>query len=274
METSEPFVADPNQMTSRANRSNPKPGDPSHPLVKGDAPLLFESRVARNGRGAPSETARPLKAQSGQTGKGDGAPLLLTSEPPRKEVMPSEVPAESILSAEASHDHAKTCPSPDAGLALLVPDPASSGSLPESLARYAPHGFSLRMWSDSLAPTEGTILRSSSTRWGNSAMGGPIGYSTLDTSECPRGAVESTLSAILQDGAIIPQRYYLSPKAAAGILRRAERRGKQLPHRLEQALRALVDGAATSTTKPTSPKSPMPAKRRTRSAPARRSAGT
>lgn len=37
---------------------------------------VFESRFARNGRGAPDEIVPPLKAQSGQSGKGDAAPLL------------------------------------------------------------------------------------------------------------------------------------------------------------------------------------------------------
>lgn len=36
---------------------------------------VFESRYARNGRGAPDTVAPPLKAENGQTGKGDGAPL-------------------------------------------------------------------------------------------------------------------------------------------------------------------------------------------------------
>jgi DNA (cytosine-5)-methyltransferase 1 len=38
--------------------------------------VAFESRFARNGRGAPSEVVPPLKAQSGETGKGDAAPLV------------------------------------------------------------------------------------------------------------------------------------------------------------------------------------------------------
>lgn len=42
----------------------------------GDA-VAFESRFARNGRGAPSEVVPPLKAQPGQTGKGDAAPLVV-----------------------------------------------------------------------------------------------------------------------------------------------------------------------------------------------------
>jgi DNA (cytosine-5)-methyltransferase 1 len=40
-------------------------------------PAVFEARVARNGRGAPADVAPPLKAQNGQTGKGDGAPLVM-----------------------------------------------------------------------------------------------------------------------------------------------------------------------------------------------------
>jgi len=38
--------------------------------------VAFESRFVRNGRGAPSEVVPPLKAQSGETGKGDAAPLV------------------------------------------------------------------------------------------------------------------------------------------------------------------------------------------------------
>jgi DNA (cytosine-5)-methyltransferase 1 len=42
----------------------------------GHEPLIFESRIARNGRGAPSDVSPPLKAQSGEDGRGDGAPLV------------------------------------------------------------------------------------------------------------------------------------------------------------------------------------------------------
>jgi site-specific DNA-cytosine methylase len=38
--------------------------------------FVFESRFARNDRGAPSQIVPPLKAQSGQSGRGDGAPLV------------------------------------------------------------------------------------------------------------------------------------------------------------------------------------------------------
>lgn len=45
---------------------------------------------------------------------------------------------------------------------------------------------------------------------------------------------ESSLSQILQTR--VPQKYYLSPKACLGILRRASVRGKELPPVLKAAL--------------------------------------
>ena len=59
--------------------------------------------------------------------------------------------------------------------------------------------------------------------------------STLNTGVSPRGAKESSLSQILQ--ADPPLKYYLSPKACLGILRRAFERGKELPPKLEGALK-------------------------------------
>ena len=52
------------------------PHDRSHANAGGQVAVCFESRVARNGRGGPSEVVPPLKAQSGGTGRGDAAPLL------------------------------------------------------------------------------------------------------------------------------------------------------------------------------------------------------
>ena len=60
-----------------------------------------------------------------------------------------------------------------------------------------------------------------------SLPGPPVG-------ESPRDAEESSLSQILE--ATVPERYYLSPKACGGIIRRAGNRGKKLPSILEAAL--------------------------------------
>ena len=66
----------------------------------------------------------------------------------------------------------------------------------------------------------------------------PGGSMMLNTGESPSVARESTLSQILQANA--PEKYYLSAKACAGILRRAEKRGKELPTMLKDALEEVV----------------------------------
>ena len=52
--------------------------------------------------------------------------------------------------------------------------------------------------------------------------------------EHPREGNASTLSEILMPG--VPEKYYLSPKACQGILRRASARGRELPAILKKAL--------------------------------------
>jgi hypothetical protein len=61
------------------------------------------------------------------------------------------------------------------------------------------------------------------------------------------GASVCSLSATLETGAVPPP-YYLSPKACAGILRRAKKRGKVLPRPLEQALQAVAARMAPAPT--------------------------
>jgi hypothetical protein len=47
-----------------------------------------------------------------------------------------------------------------------------------------------------------------------------------------------SLSHVLEDGRAVPPRFYLSQRACEGILRRAERRGKELPPLLLEALKS------------------------------------
>jgi DNA (cytosine-5)-methyltransferase 1 len=70
---------------------------------------------------------------------------------------------------------------------------------------------------------------------------------TLSTSESPSDATESFLPDVLETGPHL-SKYFLSPKAATGILRRAGRRGRELPPHLAIALSQLSraeDGEAT-----------------------------
>ena len=67
-------------------------------------------------------------------------------------------------------------------------------------------------------------------------------FLTLNTGESPKDVRESTLSQILEEDA--PPKYFLSRKACIGILRRADRRGKQLPEMLKEALEQQIERMA------------------------------
>lgn len=173
----------------------------------------------------------------------------------RKEVMPVEALAESILSAEASRDCAKTYRWPVSVRALTEREAASGLSSTASCESCAPSMFSLRTSPDSYPAMKDETLQSSSTGLMNSGTLFRGRYWTANTLESRNAAAACSLSAVL-----IPNpasKYFLSAKAAAGILRRVERRGKTLPERLEKALRTLSeqrpDAATTSTTTPSTP---------------------
>jgi hypothetical protein len=70
-------------------------------------------------------------------------------------------------------------------------------------------------------------------------MGSPTEFWTLSILEYPSDGVASSLSDILETGEV-PERYYLSATACRGILRRAEKRGKELPEALKLALLAVA----------------------------------
>lgn len=69
----------------------------------------------------------------------------------------------------------------------------------------------------------------------------PGGRWTPSTSAWPSDGSGSScsLAEVLEDGPL-PTRYFLSSKAAAGILRRAEARGKELPPALQAAMRTVT----------------------------------
>ena len=62
---------------------------------------------------------------------------------------------------------------------------------------------------------------------------------TPNISDWPNDAAVCSLSQVLERGSI-PQRYFLSSTACAGILRRAEKRGTALPPALQQALQTVA----------------------------------
>jgi hypothetical protein len=74
-------------------------------------------------------------------------------------------------------------------------------------------------------------------------MGSLTEFLTLNTLEYPNDVVESSLLDVLETG-LVPQKFFLSPTACEGILRRAANRNKKMPELLEHAL-AAVSGLKT-----------------------------
>lgn len=87
---------------------------------------------------------------------------------------------------------------------------------------------------------EGGLLSDScSEKWMPSGTVWRGEYWTRSSSAWPKGANVSFLSDTLETHA--PAKYSLSQKACAGILRRAEKRGKPLPPLLDAALRRVAE---------------------------------
>ena len=116
-----------------------------------------------------------------------------------------------------------------------------------------PHGLAQRRrvtWSldsDGI-PRKQVISDASWKAWQNSGMGSPTEFWTLSSCEqmdtltqFPKDGAVCSLSDVLEVGNV-PQRYFLTAKACAGILRRAEKRGKKLPEPLKLALERVADG--------------------------------
>lgn len=121
--------------------------------------------------------------------------------------------------------HGRTCPAPSA---RECPRARTSGSF----WRRSSALNAIPFQSLDLTPGAGNLLGEFYWELISPWRGGA---STLNTGVSPRDAKESSLSQILQ--ADPPLKYYLSPKACLGILRRAFERGKELPKKLERALK-------------------------------------
>lgn len=151
--------------------------------------------------------------------------------------------APAILTSSAEDSPAKTSPSPANEQGSTANAPVSSSKQPESLTLFSDpeDGCSLRMFPDFFPQTVEGISESFSRRWPTSGFTTSPGECwTADTSECPSDGGEfSSLPDVLE--ATVPERFFLSPKAAAGIMRRAGKRGKELPEHLDRALRALSE---------------------------------
>ena len=113
----------------------------------------------------------------------------------------------------------KTCPEPTRARAEKISEPFSKNSrgLPTPKFQF----LDLRN-----GGTLGKFWQTDSV-----LLGGRL---TRNIGECPKDVKESTLSQILE--ADVPEKYYLSATACRGILRRAKKRGKELPNVLKEVL--------------------------------------
>ena len=139
---------------------------------------------------------------------------------------------EPHVSLSASQDSAKDLPTQEETSCLHTL---------ESLTVTGLDGLSGKMSPAFCRRTEDGILEPSLGRWSTWGMGSPSGSWTLNGSEWPSAVVVCSLSDTLETQAV-PQRFYLSAKACAGILRRAEKRGKKLPPLLDRALQTVAQG--------------------------------
>jgi hypothetical protein len=95
------------------------------------------------------------------------------------------------------------------------------------------------MCQDFYQATADAISESSSLRWPTQGIATSSGgFWIRSSSESPNVAVDCSLQQVLED--TVDDRYLLSEKACAGILRRAERRGRTLPDPLREALLAVA----------------------------------
>lgn len=146
--------------------------------------------------------------------------------------------ADNPLICSSADSPAKTSALRGSAEASLGNAPASS---PKSSASPKPSSRpmdSSRMFQGCLALTPDGIWPRSLKDFGNAGLWSATQCWTASISESRNVAAACSLSAVLQK--TVSPKYSLSPRAAAGILRRAAKRGRTLPPALEAALQNLA----------------------------------
>lgn len=147
------------------------------------------------------------------------------------------------LTSSAEDSPAKTYRWLDDATALLESEADSSGKCGGSFRLFFPPGFSSKTSLACFPLNKDEISVWSSPRLLNSGMAWHGACLTLNTSDWPKDATVCSLSEVLE--AFVAGKFFLSPKACRGILRRAERRGRELPERLRVALEQVASQEQT-----------------------------
>lgn len=177
--------------------------------------------------------------ESGQ-GYGSSFYALLTSiarDGLSSRTCPAFFPAAAVLSAVKWSGTSEPTASGEAG--------TSKEKAPNTLER------ALRATQDTdyLRRIADVISQSSSPDWSNSGIASRGGFLTLNFTEWPNDAGVCSLSEVLETD--VPQKFFLSPAACRGILRRAAKRGRELPPALRAALQNTAGEAPETTAAPT-----------------------
>lgn len=117
-------------------------------------------------------------------------------------------------------------------------DLASFMNLLASLEKDAPELFYSKTFMACSIPIEGATLKPSFKLWPSSGILSDGVCLTAKPLESPSRAKESTLLGVIEIGAV-PQKYFLKPNAAKGILRRAKQMGRNLFPPLRESLAKL-----------------------------------
>ena len=220
--------ASPKPDSPMPSSASPTPtGEASSPTTGPESPSTRTWAMSENQRGEIllTEVAHQLTSGGGKPGQGYSAVAFL----------------------------ARTCPSPDDEQGSPASEADSFTSSPESLSLFDLPTSSLRTYPDCSPQTAVGTSESCLERWSTSGMAWRGGFSTAVTSECRSdeggcSSSEPTLQTILEPPQNVAAKYSLSARAARGILRRAEKRGRTLPAHLEQALAQVAGMTATPST--------------------------
>ena len=128
---------------------------------------------------------------------------------------------------------------PDTAGDSATPDLALHSRMCRLLSRFSRDGSSGRTSQGYCPQTTGKISDASSPRLMTSGLVWHGRCWIASISSWRRDGGACSLSDILETGAI-PQRYFLSQTACRGILRRAEKRGKEIPEALRRALETVA----------------------------------
>ena len=139
--------------------------------------------------------------------------------------------------SSAGDSHARIYPSPETVKGWLEEEADCGTNTIELSVSLNRNGWSWKTYQDFFqAKAEGT-LPSSFEGWMNSGTWGCGKLLTVNSLEYPSAAAVCSLSDILETQ--VDLKYFLSAKACRGILRRADKRGKDLPPMLLRALQAV-----------------------------------